>query len=103
MEVRKDQAISLEQRSSTISIPTGGSLKTEKNRLQTQQRRRTARLDELENEIAVLEAQVNDLTVQLENPPLDYAEVHRLGESFMQSQQALDVLYAEWEILSNEN
>jgi len=73
--------------------------KSAKNRAQAQERRRVARLDELERKIAVLETRLHELVQQLENPPAEYAVVQQLGEEYIQCQQELDDVYREWEIL----
>ena len=73
--------------------------RAQKNRQLAEQRRRKARLNELEDEIARLEAQVKELEERLEIPPEDYAEVQRLGELYVDSQGELERCYQEWESL----
>jgi ATP-binding cassette subfamily F protein 3 len=74
--------------------------KIEKNRQLAQQRKRMARLEELEKAITVLEEQINNLAEQLKEPPPDYTEVQQLGERFVLCQSELDTLYTEWEKLN---
>lgn len=64
-----------------------------------QARRRAARLQQIEMEIADLENQLSLLSKQLENPPADPVEVQNLGEDYVQCQNLIDALLAEWEQL----
>jgi len=66
-----------------------------------QARRRAARRQQIETEIADLEHQLSQLSIQLENPPADPDEVQNLGEDYVQCQNLIDVLLAEWEHLHN--
>ncbi|MBI2757375.1 MAG: ABC-F family ATP-binding cassette domain-containing protein [Chloroflexi bacterium] len=61
------------------------------------ERRKLAHLQQLENKIAALEAQLAELGAQLENPPADAAEVTRLGKEYESMQRAMDEKLAEWE------
>ena len=61
--------------------------------------RRKYRLQEIETEIAQLEKQLAALTLQLENPPADSQLVEELGEDYMQIQNEINALLAEWEQL----
>ena len=63
------------------------------------ERRKLAHLQQLENKIAALEAQLAELGAQLENPPTDAAEVTRLGKKYKSTQQEMDEKLAEWERL----
>lgn len=63
------------------------------------ERRKLAHLQQLENKIAKLEIQLADLGAQLENPPVDTAEVTRLGKEYESTQQEMDEKLAEWEML----
>ncbi|MBI1794656.1 MAG: ABC-F family ATP-binding cassette domain-containing protein [Chloroflexi bacterium] len=63
------------------------------------ERRKLAHLQQLENKIAVLEAQLAELGAQLENPPADAAEVTRLGKEYESTQREMDDRLAEWEAL----
>jgi ATP-binding cassette subfamily F protein 3 len=62
-----------------------------------EQRRRVAKLQELENAIAALEARLAELGAQLENPPADPGEVARLGKEYETVQNEMDLKLAEWE------
>jgi ATP-binding cassette, subfamily F, member 3 len=62
-------------------------------------RRRIAVMQEVENKIAALEKQLGTLGAQLENPPVDSAEVTRLGQDYARVQQEMDIELGEWEKL----
>jgi ATP-binding cassette subfamily F protein 3 len=64
-----------------------------------QARRRAARRQQIEMEIADLESQLSQLSKKLENPPSDPVEVQNLGEDYVQCQNLIDALLAEWEQL----
>jgi ATP-binding cassette, subfamily F, member 3 len=62
-------------------------------------RRKVAIMQEVENKIAALEKQLGTLSLQLENPPVDSAEVTRLGQDYARVQQEMDIELTEWEKL----
>ncbi len=64
-----------------------------------EERRKIARMQELENQIAALEKRLAELGVQLENPPADPLEVARLGEAYASTQREMDEKLGEWERL----
>jgi len=66
-----------------------------------QARRRAARRQQIETEIADLERRLSQLSMRLENPPTDPVEVQHLGEEYVQCQNLIDALLAEWEQLHN--
>jgi ATP-binding cassette subfamily F protein 3 len=66
-----------------------------------QARRRAARRQQIETEIADLERRLSQLSIRLENPPTDPVEVQHLGEEYVQCQNLIDALLAEWEQLHN--
>jgi len=66
-----------------------------------QARRRAARRQQIETEIADLERRLSQLSMRLENPPTDPVEVQHLGEDYVQCQNLIDALLAEWEQLHN--
>jgi ATP-binding cassette, subfamily F, member 3 len=66
-----------------------------------EERRRLARLQELENKIAALEAELAQLGFRLENPPGDPAKVAQLGKEYQRVQLEMDVYLSEWEGLQN--
>jgi ATP-binding cassette subfamily F protein 3 len=61
------------------------------------ERRRIAQLQELENQIARLEGQLVELGKRLENPPVDPAEVAKLGKEYESVQRQMDEKLGEWE------
>jgi hypothetical protein len=61
------------------------------------ERRRLAQLQELENQIAMLERQLAELSVKLENPPADPAKVAKLGREYESVQKQMDEKLGEWE------
>ena len=65
------------------------------------ERRRIARLQELENQVAALERQLAELGQQLETPPADPAEVAKLGEQYESLQREMDGKVGEWEDLQS--
>jgi ATP-binding cassette subfamily F protein 3 len=62
-------------------------------------RRKTARIQELEKAIATLEMQLANLGTQLENPPANAAEVTRLGREYARLQVEMDVKLTDWQNL----
>ena len=63
------------------------------------ERRRIARLQELENKIADLESQMAEIGRKLENPPADTALVRKWGNQYAALQKEMDQWLAEWEQL----
>ncbi len=70
-----------------------------KNREIAHERRRKARLAEVDAGIAALEKKIETLGRQLRNPPSDRTEVHRIGEEYLRAESELEVLIEEWEKL----
>jgi ATP-binding cassette, subfamily F, member 3 len=60
-------------------------------------RRRVARLQELENKIAALEAELAQIGFRLENPPGEPAKVAQLGREYQRVQSEMDGCLSEWE------
>jgi ATP-binding cassette subfamily F protein 3 len=67
-----------------------------------EERRKIARLQELENKIAALEVQMADLGRKLENPPKDTALVRKWGNQYNTLQAEMNTYLAEWEHLQNQ-
>ncbi|MEJ2600527.1 MAG: ABC transporter C-terminal domain-containing protein, partial [Anaerolineales bacterium] len=61
-----------------------------------EQRRRKARLEEVETLIASLEAHLDTLARKLESPPSDIEKVEKLGQEYVRVQKELDALLEEW-------
>jgi hypothetical protein len=68
-------------------------------RLPVDERRRRARLHEIEAQIADLEGKLSGLSLQLESPPPEPALVQALGEDYVETQNEINALLAEWEQL----
>jgi ATP-binding cassette subfamily F protein 3 len=66
-----------------------------------EERRRIARLQELENKIAALEVQIAELGRKLERPPKDTALVRKWGNQYAALQTEMDSWLAEWEGLQS--
>jgi hypothetical protein len=64
------------------------------------ERRRAARLSELENTIAALEARRAEITRDLESAGADVARVTALGEAYAQVEAQLSARLEEWERLA---
>jgi ATP-binding cassette, subfamily F, member 3 len=64
-----------------------------------EERRRMARLQELENKIAALESELGQLGFRLEHPPTDPFKVAELGQEYQRVQHEMDVRLNEWEEL----
>jgi len=62
-----------------------------------EERRRLAKIQELENKIAVLEDELSQLGFRLESPPADPAKVAQLGRDYARVQHEMDLLLNEWE------
>lgn len=59
-------------------------------------RRLKIRNQEIEAQIAAVEAELRELSQKLEKPPADPGLVEKLGATYMALQQKLDVLFQEW-------
>ncbi len=70
-----------------------------KNRQQAQKRRRQKRIKEIEQRVEDLELLMADISQQLTNPPEDSADVQRLGDDYVEIQNEMHALIAEWEQL----
>jgi ATP-binding cassette, subfamily F, member 3 len=66
-----------------------------------EERRRLARMQELENKIAALEAELSQIGFRLENPPADPAKVAQLGQEYQRVQREMDIWLKEWEQLQS--
>jgi ATP-binding cassette subfamily F protein 3 len=83
----------------TGKTPTHRRDRAAKNRALAQERRRAARLGEIERRSTELESQLSSISEQLAVPPSDPDEVLRLGEDYVEIQNELEALIAEWESL----
>jgi ATP-binding cassette subfamily F protein 3 len=66
-----------------------------------EERRRIARLQELENKVAALEVQMAELGRKLEHPPKDTALVRKWGNQYAALQAEMDAWLVEWEGLQS--
>ncbi len=73
--------------------------KAAKNKALADSRKRSARLQEVENLISELEKLLEELGKSLIDPPDDAGEVVQLGRRYGDTEKALDELLAEWETL----
>jgi ATP-binding cassette, subfamily F, member 3 len=64
-----------------------------------EERRKVAQLQELENSIAQLEAQLANLSGQLESPFVNANEVAKIGREYERLQKEMDAKLAEWETI----
>jgi len=79
------------------------SLRSQGKALQSEakaERRKVAQLQELENAIATLEADLANLGAQLESPLVNPKEVAKLGKEYERVQKEMDEKLREWEKLS---
>lgn len=70
------------------------------NSLTVEEKRRRARIKEVEARIDTLENELADLSRRLENPPADPGKVQKLGQDYVKVQNELDHLMEEWGVLS---
>jgi ATP-binding cassette subfamily F protein 3 len=64
-----------------------------------EERRKRARLQEIENQIAALEAKLAEIGRQLETPPSDPVEVQKLGTQYESIQHEMNEKLNDWELL----
>ncbi|HCC63478.1 MAG TPA: hypothetical protein DEQ55_20415 [Pseudomonas sp.] len=90
-----------EREEAEILAPKKSKIKTQSgnNRRVKGESRRKYRLGQIETRIAELEKQLAALTEQLEKPPADSQLVEELGEDYVQVQNEINALLAEWEQL----
>jgi ATP-binding cassette subfamily F protein 3 len=71
------------------------------SRSTNEERRRLARIREVEEQITALEEQLRSLSLQLENPPTDAGKVQKLANDYNRVQKEVEALMDEWEKLHN--
>ena len=79
--------------------PAGKTWRRETSESAKEDRRRKAELQQLENQITSLEAQLAELGSRLGSPPPDPAEVAQLGTEYERVQRQMDEKLGEWERL----
>ncbi len=62
-------------------------------------RKRNARIKEVEEQIALMEERITTLSRKLEAPPADLNKVQHLGQEYVRVQDELNALMSEWEQL----
>ena len=87
---REAQKVALEENRARSKV------QLQKPRSTVEERRRRARLQEVETLIAGLEDELKVLSHKLENPPTDPAKVHKLGSEYVRVQKELDALMEQW-------
>jgi ATP-binding cassette subfamily F protein 3 len=70
-----------------------------KNQSSPFDKKKRARINEIETQIDLLDDQLAALGRKLENPPKDAAKVQKLGNDYVKVQRALEDLMVEWEKL----
>lgn len=73
--------------------------KSAKNKALAADRKRLARLEEVEDRIEFLEAALETLGVKLAEPPDDPGRVAELGQEYREAEVELEILMNEWESL----
>ena len=84
---------------SQLPVKTSSRQRSGSNQRKKGESRRKYRLQEIESQIAELEEQLAGITLQLEKPPVDSQTVEELGEDYVQIQNEINALLAEWEQL----
>ncbi|MFZ5857742.1 MAG: ATP-binding cassette domain-containing protein, partial [Chloroflexota bacterium] len=97
-EEREKQAARLAEQETTSAKPLNVKRSTS-NADAKAERRRVAKLQELENTIAALEADLANLGAQLESPFVNPKEVAVLGKEYERVQKEMDEKLKEWEEL----
>jgi hypothetical protein len=70
-----------------------------KNQTSASDKKKRARITDIENQIDILDDELVALGRKLENPPKDAAKVQKLGSDYVKVQKALEELMVEWEKL----
>ncbi|UCF27343.1 MAG: ABC-F family ATP-binding cassette domain-containing protein [Chloroflexota bacterium] len=84
---------------SSLMVKKQSKQKTGKDQRKKGESRRKYRLQEIESKIGELEEQLVEITQQLETPPVDSQLVEELGDNYVQIQNEINALLAEWEQL----
>ncbi len=94
------QQAAAQARSASLAQEAEALARRNRNAQTRDERRKIAQMQELENRIAALEAELASLSAALENPPADAGEVTRLGRQYARVQEQMDEQLAEWERLT---
>jgi ATP-binding cassette, subfamily F, member 3 len=98
-EQREYEAFMAAQKPSNEGRGASNEVRKAKGPSTKEDRKRIAKLQELENKIAELEKQLADIGKQLEHPPADAGEVVQLSRDYESTQREMDAKLAEWETL----
>jgi ATP-binding cassette subfamily F protein 3 len=82
--------------------PQASAKKSRLSPISAEEKKRRARLKEVEDRIAYLEGEIAVLSRKLENPPADLAKVQRMGQEYAGYQDEMEQLMLEWEALHGE-
>ena len=80
---------------------SGSVRKSNRDPAAKEKRRRLARLQEVENQVATLEKRLGELSAQLETPPDDADELRKLADEYNRVQDEMDAMLVEWEELAD--
>jgi ATP-binding cassette, subfamily F, member 3 len=94
----KESAVESVQKAAALAarIPIRAKRQTQHARNQ-EERRKLAQLQELENAIAALEAELANLSGQLESPFVSSNEVVKIGQEYERIQKEMDAKLGDWE------
>jgi ATP-binding cassette, subfamily F, member 3 len=98
-EQREYEAFMAGQKSSNEGRVMSNEARKAKGPSTKEDRKRIAKLQELENKIAELEKQLAEIGKQLEHPPADAGEVVKLSRDYESTQREMDAKLAEWETM----
>ena len=76
--------------------------KKQANRATGEEKRRRVHLESLEEQITILEQKLAVLARKLENPPADPTQIQRMGVEYVEIQNKINTLVAEWEGLHSD-
>ena len=99
-EEREKEAARAAEELAAAQGTTAQSRSTRRDPAAKEERRRIARLQEVENKVAALEEQLADLGQKLENPPDDADELRQLADEYNRVQDEMDEMLVEWEYLA---
>ena len=86
------------QQSPVLESPVSNSNSRKVQNIKTkEERRKITQIQELENTIAELEAQLANLSTQLESPFVKPEEVRKIGTEYERVQKEMDERLGEWE------
>jgi ATP-binding cassette subfamily F protein 3 len=95
----RQEAVEQTTRESAAGKPTAARPVRASASASKEERRRLAKLQELENAIAALDKKLAELGHKLEKPPADAGAVAKLGREYASVQKDMDEKLAEWEKL----